>query len=994
MNRFLFISAFCSFTLLFSSVKSQETFPFNGPKNEKHILYAFVNATVFVDYQTKIEGATLLVQDGKVVSVSKNAPPKNALIIESKGKIIYPSFIDAFTNYGMPEVKKGKREDRNQFLSTKKGAYNWNQAIKPEINSAELFTADNASAETFRKLGFGAVHTQASDGICRGTGAVVLLSNEKENTLFVSSKSSANYSFDKGSSTQDYPSSLMGSIALLKQTYLDAEWYSKNDKTKETNISLEAFNQTQNLTQLFEVKDKYNVLRAVKIAKEFGKSYVFKTAGDEYMAIKEIAETKSSLIVPLNFPEAFDVSDPLDAHNISLEDLKHWENAPFNPYYLHLNKIPFSITSADLKEKKTFLTKLKKAIDCGLPVSEALKALTYFPAKQLGVDNVVGALKPGMLANFIICNNELGSAKFNVEENWIKGEQFVIEKPETVDIRGKYDFVIDSNKLVLTIDGESSKPKATFSKDTIKYKSTISIERKLINFTYVVDSKTIRLSGEVLPGDSVLKGIAINESGAQNYWNAKLIESKKTEAKPDSNSTKKEELGSVWFPNMAYGFDTLPTKNNYLIKNTNVWTNEQEGILKNYDVLVQNGKITKIDKNISATGVEIIDGKEKHLTAGIIDEHSHIAISGGVNEWAQASSAEVSISDVVNPEDINIYRQLAGGVTVAQLLHGSANPVGGQSAIIKLRWGQTPEKMKIEGADGFIKFALGENVKQSGSLGGARFPQSRMGVEQSFYDIFIRAKEYESQKNNALKNKTAFRKDLELETISEILNKKRFITCHSYVQSEINMLMHVADSMKFRVNTFTHILEGYKVADKMKNHGVGASTFSDWWAYKFEVMDAIPYNAALLTQQGVVTAINSDDAEMARRLNQEAAKTVKYGGLSEEEALKTVTLNPAKLLHLEAKMGSIKVGKDADIVLWTNNPLSVYAKAEKTFIDGVCLYDRTKEETIKQQNNNERQRIIQKMIDAKSGGEKTQKANSKKQQYHYHCDSLEEYYYE
>jgi imidazolonepropionase-like amidohydrolase len=291
--------------------------------------------------------------------------------------------------------------------------------------------------------------------------------------------------------------------------------------------------------------------------------------------------------------------------------------------------------------------------------------------------------------------------------------------------------------------------------------------------------------------------------------------------------------------------------------------------------------------------------------------------------------------------------------------------------------------MKILGAPQFIKFALGENVKQSnwGDRNIYRYPQTRMGVEQVFYDGFIRAKEYEQK----LKKEPNTRKDLELDALVEILNNKRFITCHSYVQSEINMLMHVADSMQFKVNTFTHILEGYKVADKMKAHGVHASTFADWWAYKMEVMEAIPYNAALLHKMGINTAINSDDAEMGRRLNQEAAKIVKYGGVSEEDALKMITLNPAKMLHLDDKMGSIKVGKDADIVLWSDNPLSIYTKVETTFVDGIILFSRQQDAELYLQNIQERERIIQKMVAAKRNGEKTEKKISKPQD-EYHCD--------
>ncbi|MBL7831629.1 MAG: amidohydrolase family protein, partial [Saprospiraceae bacterium] len=404
------------------------------------------------------------------------------------------------------------------------------------------------------------------------------------------------------------------------------------------------------------------------------------------------------------------------------------------------------------------------------------------------------------------------------------------------------------------------------------------------------------------------------------------------------------------------------------------------------DLLIKNGKIEKIGKNIKAPNAILIDATGKHVSAGIIDEHSHIAIEGGVNECTQANTAEVRIGDVIDCDDINIYRQLSGGVTAAQLLHGSCNPVGGQSAIIKLRWGFTPEQMKIENADGFIKFALGENVKSSGSRSNNRYPDTRMGVEQVYQDAFTRAKEYLALKKNPTLSPN-IRKDLELETLVEILTSKRFITCHSYVQSEINMLMHVATDFGFKVNTFTHILEGYKVADKMKQHGVGASSFSDWWAYKYEVVDAIPYNGSILHDVGVTTAYNSDDAEMARRLNQEAAKAVKYGGISQIEALKFVTLNPAKLLHLDSRMGSLKEGKDADLVIWSDNPLSVYAMAEITFIDGIKFFDRKEMEQRKNQINEERNALIQKMLSIKKSGGKTENFTSPKKIL-YHCDTV------
>ena len=392
-------------------------------------------------------------------------------------------------------------------------------------------------------------------------------------------------------------------------------------------------------------------------------------------------------------------------------------------------------------------------------------------------------------------------------------------------------------------------------------------------------------------------------------------------------------------------------------------------------MLLKAGKIAKIGKNLSEVGARVIDATGKYLSPGIIDEHSHIAALS-INEGAQSTTAEVRVGDNMNPEDINIYRQLSGGVTSSHILHGSANTIGGQTQLIKLRWGTTDEGLKFAGADPFIKFALGENVKRTTSANNNRFPDTRMGVEEVLTDAFDKAVDYQK----AMKaNPTTTRRDLELDALSEIMNKKRFITCHSYVQSEITYAMRAVEKFKqqgydFNINTFTHILDGYKVADKMKTHGASAATFSDWFAYKTEVIDAIAYNAAIMYNVGVNTVVNSDDAEMARRLNQEAGKIVKYGGVSEEDAFKMVTLNPAKALHVDNKVGSIKVGKDADVVLWTENPLSIYAKSLYTIVDGTVYFDREKEAERSKQVTAERTKLIQKMLGDKKAGMPTRPA--------------------
>ena len=490
------------------------------------------------------------------------------------------------------------------------------------------------------------------------------------------------------------------------------------------------------------------------------------------------------------------------------------------------------------------------------------------------------------------------------------------------------------------------------------------------------------MTGVVAPNSDNISGKLVLPNGNESTFVAT-----KTGDVDKKNKDKKEnstpELLPITYPNVGYGYTTLPKQENILFKNATVWTSEAAGILKNTDVLVKKGKIVKIGTNLSAGGATVVDATGKHLTAGIIDEHSHIA-GLSINEGGQNSSAEVKMEDVVDNEDVDIYRNLAGGVTSIQLLHGSANPIGGRSALLKLKWGQSADEMIYDNSPKYIKFALGENVKQSNWGSRSRFPQTRMGVEQMFIDYFQRGKEYDEKK----KSGQPFRYDEEMEVIAEIINGERFISCHSYVQSEINMLMKVAEKFNFRVNTFTHILEGYKVADKMKEHGAGASTFSDWWAYKYEVNDAIPYNAAIMQSQGITVAINSDDAEMSRRLNQEAAKTVKYGNMTELEAWKMVTINPAKLLHLDNRVGSIKEGKDADLVLWNNNPLSVYAKAEKTLIEGVVYFDLEKDKQQREAIKEERNKLISMMLEEKEGGKPTQKPIMK-QKPKFHCDTMD-----
>ena len=955
-----------------TSLFAQEYFPENaGVKASNNNYTAFTNAKIYVTPTQIIEKGTLLIQNGKVVNAANSVSlPKNTVVVDLEGKSIYPSFIDIYSKFGVEQPKKKSGGGRSSDYEPSREGYYWNDHIMPEANAIEKYSYDDKEAKTLREAGFGVVNSHIHDGIARGTGMLIALNAAgTDANRILDDASSQHFSLDKSVvKEQSYPSSLMGSLALLRQMYSDANWYAQGNSNT-TDLSLEALNANKGLVQIFEAKDKGNDLRADKIGDANGIQYVILGGGNEFERIEEIKATNAKFIIPIDFPDAYDVSDPYAVGYVTLQDMRFWNQAPTNPKVLAENGITFSLTTYDLKSPSNFKEKLMKAIAYGLPKTKALEALTLAPAQILGKSNEIGSLKNGAFANFLITSGDIFEKDATIYENWVQGTKNVINDMDVKDIRGDYTLTTQGKTYDVSITGEIAKPKVEVKLDTTKLTSKLAYENDWINLSFATDkgAQTYRMTGAITETSDNLSGRLILPDGTETQFTA--TKSKPFTAKKDEASEEGEvpTVLPVTFPNVGYGFKTKPKQENILFKNATVWTSEDAGILENTDVLIKNGKISKIGKDLSAGGAKVVDATGKHLTAGIIDEHSHIAALA-VNEGGQNSSAEVKMEDVVDPEHMGIYRSLAGGVTSIQVLHGSANPIGGRSAILKLKWGEEADQLIYDNSPKFIKFALGENVKQSNWGSNSRFPQTRMGVEQVFMNYFQRAKEYDMKK----KNGEPYRYDEELEVLAEIINGERFISCHSYVQSEINMMMKVAEHFGFRINTFTHILEGYKVADKMAKHGVGAGTFSDWWAYKYEVNDAIPYNAAIMQKQGVVTAINSDDREMMRRLNQEAAKTIKYGGMTELEAWKMVTINPAKLLHLDERTGSIKEGKDADVVLWSGNPLSVYSKAEKTLIEGITYFDLEMDKQKREDIKKERNALVTMMLKEKEGGKKTQ----------------------
>lgn len=978
---------------------AQDYFPENkSVKQNTDITYAFKNANIVKSYSDIIENGILLTKSEKIIGVGKNVSiPNDAIVIDLNGKYIYPSFVEVFSDFGIKEVKRPPSNGSPQYDANRKYHY-WNDHIRAEQNAMDAFEFDDKKAEKLREVGFGMVNTHFNDGIIRGTSNLIALSEDHDlSNALIAEKTAQIFSFDRSEQTrQAYPTSIMGKMALLRQVYNDAVWY-KAGNAKNKDLSLEAFNAQQNLPQIFHTDDYLDALRADKVGDEFGVQYIIVGSGDEYKRLDDIKNTNAGFILPLNFPDAYDVDDPYLTKYLALSDMKHWYQSPFIFKMFEEEGIPYAITSHGLKSPDKMFDLIRKAIERGASKQTVLEALTSKPAEYLNMSGQVGTIQEGAFANFLITSKDIFEDKVTIYQNWIMGVKHELNDMNVIDISGDYKLKLNNKTYDLSLEQKGKSYKSELKKDTLKLGSKVSFDNNWLYITLTDEDKTSkdfrRLAAKIEKPQSDFSGKVFAKDERTYAFTATYQKSnpndKEDEKDEDSDDDEKDELAEmkipVSYPNMSYGFSSIKDKPEpILIKNATVITGEDSGTLENTDVLLKDGKIQKIGNGLKSSKAKVIDGTGKFLTAGIVDEHSHIA-GTSINEAGQNSSAEVSMEDAVNPDDISIYRALAGGVTSIQLLHGSANPIGGRSAILKLKWGESAENLIYDNSPKFIKFALGENVKQSNWGGGIRFPQSRMGVEQVFIDYFSRAKAYEKLKNSG----KPYRKDVEMETLLEIINGERFISCHSYVQSEINMLMKVAEQFGFTVNTFTHILEGYKVADKMAEHGAGGSTFSDWWAYKYEVNDAIPYNAAIMHREGITVAINSDDGEMIRRLNQEAAKSIKYGDISEEEAWKFVTLNPAKLLHIDDRVGSIKEGKDADVVLWNAHPLSVYAKPEYTIIEGIIYFSLEQDEKLKEHIKTERSQLINMMLKAKNKGLKTQPIKKDTKEF-LDCHSLNE----
>lgn len=996
-------------SVLIASVAADQTSRTNGMRDNTPSLTAIQNATIIFEPGKSITDATLVIENGVVQSIERNnRAPSGARVIDGTGYTIYPGFIDPYSSYGINVSHQQERSDTPIYNNEREGGNAANDAIHSQKHWFSEFRTHSEDANKWVSQGFTSVQSANLDGIFQGQGVTVSLADKIPNDVIYQSEGKHFGSFDKGSSQQQYPSSLMGSIALVKQTLSDANWYESSygkqshNQPVEFNAALDSLANIEDTGIIFKVSNEKSLLRAADVFDQFKVPSVYVASGYEYARLDAVKNAGSDLILPLNFPAAPDVGD-VDGHlDVDLAKLRHWERAPSNPAMLAGAGVNFALTLHDLEKAENFWPNLRKAVKHGLSEEQALAALTTIPAKIAGIDDKAGKLAQGYKADFVMVKGDL-FADGTIQSVWLQGEENELVSRDKVDFVGNYSMKLNNQDIRIAI-----KPGAALSGE-VKLEEKTSALRHVQSgnesLSFVADLETKPAGSWRFKLEPEAQGIfsvtAVTPEGKEVTLQAEM-DSAENETEKNGEAQPVEYVSELTFPNVAYGLDGLPERQDVLIRNVTVWTAADDGILEETDVLVRNGEFAAIGKNLSApSGVTEIDGAGMHLTPGIIDEHSHIAIEGGVNEGSEAVTSEVRIGDVVNPDDIHIYRSLAGGTTMAQLLHGSANPIGGQAQVIKLRWGAEANVMKFDAAPESIKFALGENVKQSnwGDNMTVRYPQTRLGVETIVRDGFQAALEYQQRKqayermNRSERNKAAApRPDYRLETLLEILNSERFVHAHSYVASEILMLMEVAEDFGFTLDTFTHILEGYKVADEMAEHGASGSTFADWWAYKFEVYDAIPHNACLMSERGVLTSINSDSNDLQRRLNTEAAKSVRYCGMEPHEALKMVTINPAKQLKVDSYVGSVEKGKHADFVLWSHYPLSAYARAEQTWINGRKFFDRELDKQRQQAVQQEKNVLIQKVLAAGDDAKTGAKNGYKSDQPTWHCDTEHDFW--
>ena len=971
--------------MLLASGLAAQSAPPNGPRTVDPRWHALRGVTLVSAPGSVTENATVVLRDGVIVSVGADEePPAGARVWDGEGLWVYPGLVEPYLPVDVPAVDASSKQAH------------WNARVTPQRSALDGAGVDRATREGLRELGFTAAAMAPEGGVFRGRGALVLLEDPSEaegvrSAGVVRRRPFDTVAFDRQG--EGYPRSLMGCVALIRQTLLDADWYDANQavyandpsghEAPAENAALAALGPRGDAAAplLFDVSDELEGLVAARVANEMGRPCLLVGGGTEYRRLDAFAAAKAGLIIPIAFPDVPRIATMAEAERVSLRELMSWEQAPTNARRLSAAGLLVSITTHRMPKRADFMRNLRRAIQHGLSEDAALAMLTTNPAEMLGVQDRLGRVKAGAIANLVVSDGPLFAADTVIRDVWVRGQRHVVNDPAADALTGVWAIKSDATPEFagsLMIRGAK---KVTLEKGEEKVRARkAAVGAHALDF--LLDGDDLGVPGvfamRAVHDGGELRGTGRAPDGRRFTWSAARTEESEEEAEdaeePEDVSDVAEDLP---VPLGAFGLLNQPVQEDLIFRNATLWGVDSSDRLDDATIITRGGKIVWLGPNDAAPqpeGFRVIDCTGKHITPGLIDCHSHTGISKGVNEGTQAVTSEVRIFDALNPDDVNWYRQLAGGVTAVQQLHGSANPIGGQSNIVKLRWGSVhPSQMNFRGAKPAIKFALGENVKRSNSrgprTGPARYPTTRMGVEALMRDRFVAAREYSRAFQryrrlppDARARAMEPRRDLELDALVEILSGVRMIHCHSYRQDEILMLCRLAQEFGFKVGAFQHGLEAYKVGEAIKDVSLGASVFSDWWAYKFEVFDAIPHNGTILRKLGVGVSFNSDSSELARRLNTEAAKAVKYGGLDANLALTFVTLGPAQQLGVDAMVGALAIGKDADLAIWSGDPLSTYTRCVATYIDGKPYFTLEQDRELRAYASAERERLLQKAL--------------------------------
>jgi len=974
-----------------AAVAQTDTAPDVGIRDVTPRVHALVDVTVHVAPGEVIEGATIVVRDGRIEAVGDDvAAPDDARVWSLGGHTVFAGLVDPYSQAGLPASLKPREPAPSQADGPPQPTPRppvtatgfWNPHVHSELDVATMLEADEDTVGKYRNAGFGAVLSAPRRGVLRGQSALISLADGAAlRDVVITPRVGQHGSFELsgGFPGGDYPTSLMGAIALLRQTFYDAQWYRDARVFELSNPAVERAAENAALAALeravereqrvfFVSDDELDYARVGRIVEEFGLRGVLIGNGYEYRQANLLDQLDLPVIVPLAFPDPPSVESPDAALEVSLEALEHWELAPSNAAYLAQAGVEFSFTADGIDDlDKEFWSHVRRAIERGLPPEDALAALTTRPAALLGESERLGTVEPGRIGNLVVADSDpFTDEDAEIELVFVDGVPYELTAYRKPDIEGRWRATLSDRSVEFQIRDASGRLSLIIGEED--FPARLNGDQLLLfpaAGALGAGEGTVRLAGSVR--DGTVDGSGSWPDGTSFSWQATRIGGPEDAASDDDEEAAEAvpALVAQPWPAGAFGRLGLPSAPaSVLVRNATIWTSAAAGRLENADLLVRNGRIEAVGVGIEPPrGALVIDGTGKHVTAGLIDAHSHTAISRGVNEIGSAITLEVRIADVLNPTDIGIYRELAGGLTAANVMHGSANPMGGQTQTVKWRWGGAADDLVFDGAPPGVKFALGENVKQSNWGDGftTRYPQSRMGVEQIIRDTFNAAARYR-ERSESVRRGQPLRRDIRLDAALEILDRQRVVHVHSYRQDEILAFIRIAAEYGVRVAAFQHVLEGYKVAPEIASIGAGGSTFSDWWAYKFEVHDAIPYNGALMHEAGVVTSFNSDDDELATRLNTEAAKAVKYGGLTEEAALDFVTINPAMQLGIDDRVGSLESGKDADFVIWNGHPLSTFTRAEQTWIDGRRYFDIDEDAAMRERIAAERARLVQEAL--------------------------------